>query len=415
MKANLDNQGEKIQYTIDYIKSLTKKNVKIYGTEMACYTDEKQDITFLIKPDGEIGTTPIRGIYKSQQETSQWKKDPDQISIPAPQKEPNDTPEQVESEEDDSKPGLTDQILRWKRPIAIAAAVLMLFLGLRIIGKIRNRSNPVQETETQIATKETDLPTDPQTEPAKAQEAMITVLVAKEDMLPGQMIRKVDLKTETVEESRYYNLAAAGEMYKESDINSILGMYVNTYLPAGEYVRHTSVEISYDPVNPWQKQGTQTTLSFPVSPTPETLQSYIPGTKIDLLVTVESEHKADVETESTEDADQNTFEINGVVISDARSEEEKSLFYAYYRYSCIPAAYLAQALQNNLEDIQIMVPVEIEITLSEEQAESISFVDLSKAQITVSNPVAAAENQLQKNTYEQIQNVIKLVESIWED
>lgn len=420
MGAKLENLGEEKQYTIDYIKSLTKKNVKIYGTEMACYTDEKKDITFLIKPDGEIGTTPIRGIYKSEQEANRWKKDPEPIIIPTHQDEPNDQPEQTELEEDNSNGSLTDLVQKWKKPIVIASVVLLLFLGTRVVGKIRKQSNSsqgaaTQVEETQTSAKETALPADSQTEPTTAPEAMIMVLVAKTDMLPGQMIRKVDLKVEQVEESRYYNLAASGEMYKEADIDSILGMYVNTYLPAGEYVRHADVEISYGPVNPWQSQGSQMALSFPVSPAPGTLQSYIPGTKIDLLLTVESEQRTEGEAESTQVITPNTYELKAAVITDARSKEEDSLFNAYYRYSCIPAAYLTQALQDNLEDIQTMIPVEIEITLSAEQAESISHVDMSNAQITVSNPIAAAENQLQKITYEQIQNVVKIVERIWEE
>ena len=129
----------------------------------------------------------------------------------------------------------------------------------------------------------------------------VNVLQVKEMMIPGTQITadKLEIVPISADEYNSINLSvgAGSRLCLENDLNTILGMYCNGYIPAGQYLTYATVRnndgISH---NPWYKVDEEKTVT--VALTPEQAAAINAGDLYDIKIVIQRVIQSPVE-EST--------------------------------------------------------------------------------------------------------------------
>lgn len=430
-------QDESGQYKLEYIKKLPLRTITLYGRQMECRVDEERDLVFPVKPDGSLTTTAMAGVISRKTKATQEAEPEETVQDnsakidegsqePVDEKGSNEKAEETEAEEDDPD----GWRLRIYFTIIIASVILAIIIGARMIRKIRSRdiaATVPETTSTTVQSIESPIEEDP--EATSATETLTTVLVAGNTILPGQQLDEDALSCIQITETRYWDMTATGGIYTENDIDRVSGLYATAYIPQGAYIRYSDVGVAYTVLNPWA-QSSQQSVAIPVVATAETLRSLLVGNKVDLTIgietkvssepdptetTAETEKKTGVEHNSSvvESMLLDTYVIRGVCITDALNKDGESIFPAYYGYSMVPAAFMESEIRNSYEDsIDELLPMEIVVELTADQASALKALDLEGAEVTVTNAVAVVKNEIQSETYSQLQNVVTIIETI---
>ena len=305
-----------------------------------------------------------------------------------------------------------------------------------------DKSNETTEAEpsTEASTLGTELESTAESATTQSEETqpktVVRVVTVANTLIPGDVLTEDDFTIVEMEESRYWTLAALGGIYTEEDIPALIGMVPVKYLPSGSYLYFDHVSHTYQPINPWGTTEQQPEwFLLNVTPSPELLDAMLFGVRADVTLTIHAKISTPADTETEGDVESgppagvehnsstvesmkvDTYVIQGATIIDALAADNSSLFEEYQKYATIPAAFQKGIMEKelaSLDDMAALVPAQIKIAVTTEQAIVLRTLATEDAQISLSNMEDAADNLLQKETREGILPIIQLIASRWE-
>jgi len=488
-------------FTIEYISSLPVRKINYCGQELNTRYDAEKKRIFLLNKDGSYsgrwGTVDLDAPTVTNEETedeidsaivmppfiapqaeanhphsggAEEKGDPTSFETYVAE-DPADLGNNIESQERQepeliSEPTNSTAAGHPKRidpqhikVIAVIALIGLLALLFSLFARPSHQdSSPAATTISTTAattlppeTQQTIASTSPATRPSEETqppEPGIVVLVAEKHMLPGHQISEDDLSNMEITSADFQAINAMNGIYLSEEASRLTGLVTTQFVVKGTYIDYSDLAISYAPVNPWGRTGTQQfALPLPVSVTADSLVDFLPGTCADIMITVETKvsetigPSAITETGEPNGGEQvpttpsmptsgiehnsstiesmivDTYVIRGASIIDILDAEQNSLFSRYHAFASVPAAYLEDVIAVELPaagDIECMIPVYIKIAVTAEQAAMIQSIGQSNMTVSVSNTSAIAETDLQSQTYPQLTSVASLLTKQWQ-
>ena len=218
------------------------------------------------------------------------------------------------------------------------------------------------------------------------------------DLIPGDIITADDLKEAVVAEDTYSQITLQGiNLYQWSRADALVGMYAQTYLPAGQYVSFSSIGASYEP-----PQSLWTSDSYLDIPLPEEQQAdaaYLPGQKINVVLRKQVTQESPVtqsqdETQSggtsttivqTTTIDEFSFP-NTTICDVLTGDGTHSLYQSLHALSTVPAGeqsnYINRTMQREEFASQFQQKT-LRIALSKEDIDKLGKLDFSKTQVSI--------------------------------
>lgn len=115
------------------------------------------------------------------------------------------------------------------------------------------------------------------------------------DLIPGDVVTAEDIQKADINTETYNQIALQGvNLYQWNKSDTLLGMYVQSYLPAGQYVSFTSVGASYEP--PQSLWHPDKYIDIPLTNAQKDDKLYIPGEKVNITIRKEVKSESPVET-----------------------------------------------------------------------------------------------------------------------
>ncbi len=126
---------------------------------------------------------------------------------------------------------------------------------------------------------------DPQkpTLPAQEPSNNSSIVQVVNDLIPGDIIESDDLKEAVISTDTYNQITLQGiNLYQWSRYDALVGMYAQTYLPAGQYVSFTSVGATYQPpITLWTPD---IYIDLLLTDEQQATADFIPGEKVNVVI-----------------------------------------------------------------------------------------------------------------------------------
>lgn len=452
------------------IAALPQRQVTLGGQIVTVKWDEENSTVYLMNSDGSWSgrkshfTLPPEPdiVMDGQDNVLLNATDDDELSVPealqpdaGEEKKEPDTPQDIAQqilglgeinqakEEEASKAG---GISKKTIIIGVAGIVIVAVLAACIAMASRLISNS-QSTYTEPTTpmttasqdtqptQETTHPTTattPTTEPVIT-EATIYALKTTTAIYPGAILDADSFTQTAISDADYQILSSLYGVYTNADIEHIIGMAAQKYIPAGKYLGYNDIGKTYTPDNPWASVSTLM-VEFPVSVTAKDLHKFQWGNEVRIEIEVKSQHTTPAGTEGSENntepttpegVDHNSSVVQSTVIDRYVIEQAKivelydktgdKLYERYWTLALVPEIYRMDAMCNlypTQEDASLLLPIYIEVEVKKDQQEVLNKIlagQYESLTVTVSSYVAHCENENQRNSYEDVQEVMVAV------
>lgn len=242
---------------------------------------------------------------------------------------------------------------------------------------------------------------DPPTVTESPKENSASIVQVVNDLIPGDSITADDLREATVSEETYSQITLQGiNLYQWSRADALVGMYAQTYLPAGQYVSFSSIGASYEP--PQSLWDSDSCIDIPLTAEQQAAADFLPGQKINVIfrrqVTQESpvtQEQDEVGKGGTATTIVQTTTIEEISLPDTTicdvftgKNGEQSLYQALYALSTVPAGeqwnYISRAMQEEEFADQFHEKV-LRIAVSQDDINKIGKLDFNKTQVSISS------------------------------
>lgn len=303
-----------------------------------------------------------------------------------------------------------DDMVKKKRIIRIAGLSLgVVLIGLLTILLLPHLHKPDQtisptpaEPGTSISSKQQDDPS-ALLPPAPVDPSLgsIEVIQVIRDLIPGDTITADDIQSTTLSAETYNQISLAGsQIYQWSRASSVLGTYVLTFTPKGQYLTYDSIaSVYYYPTNPWY--NLQSGMQYVLVPVTDDLVrggGICYGTMLDLTVTKQTVQMVDREVSSSDDIpglshqtsvqqsyQVDTYGLKNLIVCDLFDADRQSIYPVYTAWSSIPTGeqypYIKAAMEADPTLIRSVTPAYIQVKISDAQVAELG--DLTTSAITV--------------------------------
>lgn len=359
----------------------------------------------------------------------------------------------------EADPEATKKKKRFLGLIAAVVVICLAVLAMEVRGKIAEQqpepsTEQMATEESEVETETTEEPTEEETQEEVPTEASqeteqteainyVHVLIAAEDLLPGDVLDDDSFSYMDLTEAEYQQLCVAGTVFTEDDVARLTGMECTSYVRAGQCIPQDGVANSYTAVNPWGRDSSrQSVIILPIDVSAASLADVAWGQYVDLEVTVETrmaspnisttptegeESSETVETTApavehhtsvVESTIVDTYKLQAAAIVDLLDAEGNSLYEQFSVWCNIPAPFQSEVLSGyyaSVEDLQADLPYYICIAIPAEQASILEAIETERMSVVASNPTPCIENDLQQSTYAQLQQVMAVISDLWYD
>lgn len=111
----------------------------------------------------------------------------------------------------------------------------------------------------------------------------VSIVQVTRPLIPGDMIGESDIQEATVSTETYNQITLQGtNLYQWQRADTLLGMYVQEYIPAGQYVSFASVGAAYEP--PQTLWHSDTYIDIPLTDEQNAEKIYQPGEKVKVTI-----------------------------------------------------------------------------------------------------------------------------------
>lgn len=132
----------------------------------------------------------------------------------------------------------------------------------------------------------------------------VSIVQVVRPLIPGSVIGEDDIQEATISTETYNQITLQGtNLYQWQRANTLLGMYVQEYIPAGQYVSFASVGAAYDP--PQSLWHPDTYIDIPLTDDQNKERIYQPGEKVKITI------RKQTSTEKAEEGSTKTLSGDG--------------------------------------------------------------------------------------------------------
>ncbi len=335
-----------------------------------------------------------------------------------------------------------------KKKIALIASVIVAGITLALCMALGSRLSTSQmQNPTTIPTSSTaaTLPTQPEYNSPTAtttpptilpSECGVYVLKTNTPLYPGEILTQ-DMLTETqISDADYQMLSSLYGIYTSNDLEYILSMVVQNYIPAGKYLAFNDVKKTFDPINPWSTINE--TVNLPISTQKENINALLWGNEVRIEIEVKRQYTAPANTDNTEEETTDTqpegiehnssivqstvvdrYIIENARIVDMSDSGSNSLYEAYWKLALVPEIYKNAAIRNMYptpEDLEKLYPANIQLEVSKDQKtvlEHILSEEYESMTITITSYSSYCTSDIQISYQEKLREVMVALASHW--
>lgn len=333
----------------------------------------------------------------------------------------------------------------YKNYILIAAALIVCILSVRIWNAAKEKAEylAVEQSATEesfhgtrtafedsqtYATEEDPSDTHTASHNTVAEttepEETVSVLIARKDLLPGDMLDGDAIGTMELTLSEYEGLPA-DSCLPEKKTSLIIGKYAECFIKKGDYLTADTATDTFSPINPW---GTDSPnyIDIPINHT--TAPACPIGSKMTLTLTIDDTiHYSAQSPVSYEGTDYTgtaaaegsrwyvTLTLDNVTVIDWFNDKGTSLFPSYYAYAQVPAEQLYDVISEKYKDRTLFwreYPSYARIHLSPEQYALIESMS-NKRSAVFGTAIPVVEASSQADLYEKLSNVYAELQVRW--
>lgn len=258
-----------------------------------------------------------------------------------------------------------------------------------------------------------------------------SVIIAMENIQPGEALKGKKLSAHSISMEEYYQYAASGGLYLESEYKNIENYYATSFIPKDGYLSYTNIGESFQATNPWTLSGASTTITIPIDATLDSLSQFIWGNEINLTVVARSvvetnkypnayrPESPEIEGSSSLQSVQiDTYKLNGFTIVDVLNDQKRSLYSTYASLAAIPKLYQEDCLNARYasgNQVQSDIPAYIKIAVSKETAEWWEKIANKRYTVTVTIDIIGVncETSYQNETYQAMKAMLPILKSAW--
>lgn len=463
-------EGDKRLLLEAQIAALPQRQVTLGGQIVTVKWDEENSTVYLMNPDGSWSgrkshyiLPPDPDIVEDDKDNVQLDAtDDDKITEPEAlkcdmggEKKESSTPEniaqqilglgeinQAKEEEAGKAAGFSKKTIIVGIVVIVIVAVLAACIAMasRLVSNSQSSytepTSPMttasQDTQPTQATTHPSTATTPATEP-EITEATIYALKTTTTIYPGAILGADSFTKTAISDADYQILSSLYGVYTSADIEHIIGMTAQKYIPAGKYLAYNDISKTYTPDNPWASVSTLM-VELPVNVTAKDLHKFLWGNEVRIELEVKSQHTTPAGTEGSENStepttpegvDHDSSVVQSTVIDRYVIEQAKiielydktgdKLYERYWTLALVPEIYRMDAMRNlypTQEDAGLLLPIYIEVDVKKDQQEVLNKILTSQYEsltVTISSYVAYCENENQRNRYEELREVMVAV------
>lgn len=439
---------EKVMITDDQMRTLPVREIHVGGMKRQVRLDSERKRMYLLDANGEytgkstfwnpedekIPVAPVVGKVAEQ-------------PVPIPEEgAPQENPPMAERTEQREEKRISP--VRW---VFLGVAFILAFTI--VCYALRDSSAPegglkknttISERETNAGTRpdgtspttENQYPTSPSAPSSPTGESgeKVMVIVAAEDILPGERLRFAPLKKQAISAEEYRMLSAVTSVYTAEEMERVQQLVANRYIPAGKYLVGDDLASSFSPVLPWAELDVgQIGMKLPVKVQDNELPSYMWGNQIDIWFTHKTTYYGDtvpdygelelptgVYAESVLEGTllTTTYHIQGAVIRDVFNASKESLYSEFYKWTLLSQ----EAREDYWEaryPVRVLVeadrPRTIQVSLTEEQARFVASLDIENMEMNIRVKAPSCATSLQNEVYLKLQEVAKEISAVWRE
>lgn len=321
---------------------------------------------------------------------------------------------------DDSDDASADKMKKMK-PIFIGACAVIVaaslaFTFLNKPGKSNPSQNPSSSQPPQTQVGETLQPDDL---------SEIQVVQVIRDLIPGDEITPEDIQSSTISADVFSQITLGGtNLYKWDRNSQLIGKYITTYVPSGQYLSYDAVSSALTFANnPWMSASDGTTfikvpidtdnLSNDLTNYGAILNMEIRKQKVNQVATggqapADGEAPADVEginhsTSVEQSLTIDTYTMSDLTICDVLNKDGDSLYNSICSYSGIPAGeqlnYIKDAMKKDDTLQDKLTPAYIMIRVTADQAKALGDLDDKDTAVKLSISEAVDNGNDSKATF----------------
>lgn len=187
----------------------------------------------------------------------------------------------------------------------------------------------------------------------------VSIVQVVRPLIPGDIISESDIQEATVSTETYNQITLQGtNLYQWQRADSLLGMYVQEYIPAGQYVSFASVGAAYEP--PQTLWHSDTYIDIPLTDEQNAEKLYQPGEKVKVTIRKQTSTEKAEEGSSKQLSGNGTFTtinqsvtiqeavLPSVTICDVLTGEnaDGSLYQTLVELAAVPAGEQADYIAN---------------------------------------------------------------------
>lgn len=241
------------------------------------------------------------------------------------------------------------------------------------------------------------MPSDPQSEPSGTQAETgptteVEVVQLTQDVIAGTQVTEDLIEPYVISAESFNQISLSGvNLYQWDRKDMLLGMYVATYLPRGQYLSYDSLVAAYEP--PQNIFGTLEDgqyIDIPITLKESESGNFVPGAAFDVTVRKSTlvENPEGGEATSIDGMDHTSsveqsvrideYKLNGAIAVDIIAADGSSMYQTFSSLLSIPAgeqAHYIEAHSNDTAFINSVTPAYIRIAASESQIETLGSMN----------------------------------------
>ena len=435
--------AEKVMITDDQMRTLPIREIYVGGMKRQVRLDSERKRMYLLDIDGEY--TGKSTFWEPEDEKNtvvpvvgETMKQPVPIS--------DDEVSQENPQIGEQRKGKHISPVRW---VFLGVALIISFTIMCYAlwdssepEESKKKNTTISEAGTSVGTKPgvtsptrgDQYPTSPSapSSPTSGTSEKVMVIVAAEDILPGESLRFAPLKKQAISAEEYQMLSAVTNVYTAAEMERVQQLVANRYIPAGKYLVGDDLASSFSPVLPWAELDVgQIGVRLPVKVRDEELASYMWGNQIDIWFKHETTYFGDtapdcgeldlppgVYAESVLEGTTltTTYHIQGAVIRDVFNASKESLYSEFYKWTLLSQ----DAREDYWKDrypVRVLVeadrPRTIRVSLTEEQARFVASLDIENMDMHIRVNAPSCATSLQNEIYLKLQEVAREISVVW--
>ncbi len=376
---------------LERIYNLPRKEFRYGSKKFIGLYDEENHILYEVNNQGNLTGSMVHVSREKKEEqvyNPQVSKDDSYSPANSDYIDIDDEDYDIDEEEDEENEDSAYKTKKLAIGAALVAGIILILFGLIYMG-VKPYLNQYGESDEPVATEVSQ-----DAEGGKE----VSVIQAVNTLIPGDVIKEDDIQVVNVSNDTYTLYSQNdNNIYTGERLEDLVEMYVQEYIPSGEYLTYTNVDsTSPVPKNPWTETYEGYTYKK-VAVDPETINSLDLsfGDIVNIVVkkrTVDSAGGSDqartaevegakLESTSEESYIVDTYSVDGLVVCDMLNGDGESIFDQYYVYSKIPAgeqmSYMKEAVAQNSSMVDTLTPYYVVFCLTDEQATA--FGDMSSS------------------------------------